>query len=878
MPGEQAELRPEVATFLFTDIEGSTRLLERLGDDFAPLLDTHHRVLRKAIQARHGEEVRTEGDSFFAVFASPANAIACAADIQRGLAAESWPADGELRVRIGVHTGEALRQGGDWVGLAVHRAARIMSVGWGGQVLVSQATREVVAGALDDLGLELVDLGDHRLKDLTEATRLFQLGGQGLAAEHPALRTLDAVRHNLPIQPTSFIGRDAEVHQVVDLLENTRVLTLTGPGGTGKTRLSLQVAAEVADDFPDGAWFVALDGITDPTLVMSAVAEALSLNTSGDDAPLEIVIRHLVDRRALLVLDNLEQVIEAAPDIAKLIAACGQTRVLGTSRIPLQISGEQEYPVPPLSVPEEPGPGDLLEVGASEAVVLFVARAAAVQPGFALTADNASAIARIARRLDGMPLALELAAARVKLLPVDDLVERLTHRLDALGTGGRDRPDRQRTLRGAIDWSYDLLTEPARVLFERCSVFMGGMALDAAEQVCGPGLDEDVLDGIAHLVDHSLLRRLPEAVPARFAMYETIREYAWEQLEQRGDRSAVRDRHLAAFLALAEEAAPQLTTAGASDWLDRLEGEHDNLRAALDWAVASGNAAGAMRLGTALWRMWQIRGHLLEGGRRMSEIVAMDGASDDPALLAAALEACGGVHYWLGEMERARDNYGGSLELYRRLEDKPATARGLYNLSFASFPDGIRMQELGREALAIYEELGDEHGIAQANWGLSVGGLWANDWNVVLERGDLALAAYRTFDDTFGLSWALHMSALARIGLEQDLPKANALVHEALDLFAASHDVTGAYLCSTDMAMLLEQAGEYEDAVRLLGAAERLRDDLGTDLLAIQEEVLPRIGAAEAALDPDRVRALKAEGGAWSLEELFDFARSRQPF
>ncbi len=860
--------QPRTWSFLMTDIEGSTRLLRRAGAAAPQVIGQHHAILQAAVADHGGIVRRTEGDSFFATFDAPADAVRSAVAAQRRLSTATWPVEDPPRVRMGIHTGEAVVVGHEFVGLEVHRAARIMSAAWGGQVLVSEVVAAAVRHRID--GVRLRELGTHRLKDLPELERLHQVVAPGLRAEFPALRGHDTVPHNLPTPVTSFIGRRREVEEVADLLRSTRLLTLTGPGGTGKSRLSVEVSTRSMADHPDGVFFVALAGITDPDLVMSAVAATLGLATTGAQMPLEQVCEHLADQNVLIVLDNFEQVLAAAPDVAKVLGAAPNVRVLVTSRAPLHVSGEHEYPVPPLPLPA-PGVG-LEEVRASDAAALFVARASATRPDFELTEANAAAIEAITRRLDGLPLALELAAARVRLLPVEAIADRLGDVLDLASGSARDLPDRQRTLRGAIAWSHDLLEPPLQRLFARMSVFRGGMELEHLEQVCAPTLGVSLLDGLAELVDHSLLRPDRAAPTVRFAMLETIREYAAERLADGVERDDLRRRHATAFLELARTAAPELTGPDAGAWLDRLERDHDNLRAALRRSVEDGETAVALELVASLWRLWQIRGHLHEGRRNVDLALALPDTAAHPLELAGALEASGGIAYWQADLPGARRWYALALEQHRALNDDLAVARGEYNLGFAwSYEHPDRALEAFTASMVAYEALGDAGGVASAHWAMATAAMWKHDLARALDHVEQCIPTFRSMERSFDLAWALHIRGIALYGTER-FDEARAMFEEALRMFVAADDSTGYYLLLADFAFLAEGLGDAERAMRLFGAVDRIAEETGSALLEPQLDLLPRFTRAVDVLPPERAAELRAEGRAMPREAALAYA------
>ncbi len=873
-----AGLPTGTVTFLFTDIEGSTRLVQDLGDEYATVLDDHRRILAEAVERRDGTVFGSEGDALFVAFADARGAILAAVDAQRALAVHGWPGDRPLRVRMGIHSGAAILTGGDYVGLALHQVARIVSAGHGGQILVSASSRALADGPLAD-GLELRDLGEHRLKDLNRPERLFQVVGTGLGDAFPRLRTLDARVNNLPLQLTTFVGR-AELEVVRGLVGTTRLLTLTGPGGTGKTRLALQLAADLVDDFPDGVFFVALDSIQDPDLIASTIVEAIGIDPGSGD-PLTRLIDHLRTRRALLVLDNFEQVVEGGDSVSRLLAQAPGVMVIVTSRVLLRLYGEREFPVPPLGLPVAGTITTVAQAMASEAVRLFVERAIASQPSFMLTDANAATVADIVLRLDGLPLAIELAAARVRIMSVEALAGRVGDRLATLTGGARDRPGRQQTLRGAIDWSHDLLDEPDRLLFRRFAVFAGGACLSQAEAVCGPAtsLGREVLDGLASLAEKSLLRAIPAGGDEpRFAMLPTIREYALERLAGSDEDDPIRARHAEAYAALVEAMSPQLTGPGGAGSLDRLELDHDNIRAALDWAVDRDRAEVGLRILAAIWRFWQIRGHLHEAPVRAARILALPAAAEQPAMLRArAFGAAGSIAYWRGIPSEMHGYYSAALEEARRSSDRATIAQALYDFSFAPDPDArldapfqIGYETLG-ESLAIYRDLGDERGIANTNWALGVDAISRRDLAAARAYIDEALRAYRIIGDPFGTGWALHERALLLHGGGEDGP-AEESAREAVRLFVEAGDVSAMVLLLLDLAAIARSTGRLERALILGAAATTLRERTGTDLALIGNWVEPDlVPPARPTGDPTAERAWD-RGVAMTVDEAVAFA------
>jgi len=871
-----SELPTGTVTFYFSDIEGSTRLIQQLGDRYPDVLLAHHTIQRQALAANGGHELRTEGDSFFIVFDSALKACAGAAAVQKALSEYHWPDGGQVRVRIGLHTGEATLVGSEYLGIDVHRAARIAGAAHGGQVLLSETTHALVDHALP-LAISLKDLGMHRLKDLARPERLFQLVVDGLPGEFPKLRTLEATPNNLPTQLTSFIGRDDQVRDAKQLLARARLLTLTGPGGTGKTRLSLQIAADVMDQFPDGVYFVPLSAVHDPELVPSAIAQALSVQSTSNRRPIEVLVDYLHDKRMLLVLDNFEQLLPAAPVTTTLLEGSLGLRVLVSSRAVLHVYGEQEFPVPPLALPDLKALPSLSALSQFEAVRLFIERAVAAKPDFEATNDNAPAIAGICERVDGLPLAIELAAARIKLFNPQALLGRLEKSLSAaLGTGARDLPGRQQTLRGAIQWSYELLNAAECRLLARFSVFARGGSLEQLEAVCGPAEDlgsREVIDVLDQLADQSLLRRVPEFDELRFLMLQTIREFAAERLAESEEADRIRDRHLEAFIALAQQAQPQLFGPQRKEWLDRLEVDHDNFRGALEWAIASGNTRQALSLGGSFWRYWQMRGHIHEGRARMQQVLALPGGDAFPTERLQALEAAGGLAYWQADMDAAQGFYDASLELTRQVGDKRAIANAIYNDAFPMLVRRVeldRARPLLREALPLFEELNDEAGVGRSYWGLGNAEYFQQHLEAAREQLQAAEAIFRRLDNRFDLAWSLHTLGLVTMKMGR-VDAARTYFAEALTLFAQANDVSGIVLQLDNLAAVARAEGDPMKATRLFAAAATYQLTSGTALGHLLREQEGRLHPREG-LDDREADTAWSEGQAMSLEQAVAYA------
>jgi len=843
-------------TLLFTDIEGSTLLLQHLGERYASVLIECRDLLRTVFRGHHGHEVDTQGDAFFVSFARASDAILATVAAQHALTTHPWPKGLGVRVRMGIHTGEPSLVSEGYVGLDVHHAARIMSAGHGGQVLLSQTTRDLVEHDLPD-GVSLRDLGEHRLKDLQRPSHLYQLVIVDLPADFPPLKTLESRPNNLPVQWTPLIGREREVAAVQHLLqrEDVRLVTLTGPGGTGKTRMALQVAAELIDLFPDGVYFVGLAPISDVVFVIPTIAQTLGLREVAGQPLLEHLKGELQQKHLLLVLDNFEQVVHAAPQLVDLLAACLTLKLLVTSREMLHVRAEHEFAVPPLALPDLTHLPELAELSHYPAVTLFIWRTQAARHDFQVTTANARAIAEICVRLDGLPLAIELAAARVKFLPPQALLARLGQRLAVLTGGAKDLPVRQQTLRNTIEWSYQLLDAQEQQLFRRLSVFVGGCILEAIEAVC-VALDSNnravsVLDGVASLIDKSLLQQTEqEGDEPRLVMLETIREYGWEVLTASGEMGMTRQAYAEYYLKLAEETELELRGAQSILWLERLEREHDNLRAVMQWLLVQERAGQrkemALRLGTALEKFWYVRGPYSEGRAFLEQALAgSEGAA--PSVRAKALDVSGKMVSILGDQDRAQVLHEESLVLSQALRDTAGIARSLQGLGWVDRNRGdyTTARRLSAEALALWREVGDKEGVAST---LRLLGL-LHDIQGEPERArtlyEESLVLRRELGNKSGIADSLRVLAQGHFHSQGDPLAVRSLLEEGLALYREIGDKSGIGNCLGLSAQVALSQGDVATARRLAVESVALQRETG-DQLGMMES-LSVLGEVEAS-------------------------------
>jgi len=804
-------------TFLFTDIEGSTTLWERFPERMPGALERHDSILRSIIESHNGCVFKTVGDSFCAVFPAVQDAIAAAAAAQHRIGAEAWDEIGEpIRVRIAIHTGPAEARDGDYFGPTMNRVSRILSSAHGGQIVLSKAAVDLVAERLPSTST-LLDLGEHRLKDLVRPERIFQYCEPGLREEFPLLRSLSAFAHNLPEQLTSFIGREKELAEIKHLMSRTRLLTLTGSGGNGKTRLALQAAAEAVDQFTNGVWFVDMATVLDPSLIATMVATTLRLREQPGQTMLETLVAFLGDKRMLLILDNCEQIVGAcAVFTEKLLKSCHGLHILATSREGLDIAGEMTWRVRSLPIPSANDLKSFEVIAQNPAVRLFVDRAASVVRTFQVTEKNAPAIAKVCQRLDGIPLAIELAAARVKTISPEEIALRLNDRFRLLTGGSRTALPRHQTLRAAIDWSYHLLGGQEGVLFRRLSLFCGSFSLEAAESICeGSDLDSiDIFDSMSRLVDKSLLILEQSEGATRYRMLETIREYAFDRLRESDEVAGVQKRFLDFFLNLGHRAEQELSGPGQAEWLERLDAEHENLRAALTWNVEDGGLTKVqLNLAVVLWRFWLVRGYWEEGLSCLQRVSSVESVGPFAAERSRAFNSCGHFACSLGKYAEASRHYEQSLAIRRELGDERGVAATLNNLGIVYLyqREYESAGPLFQEALQLFRKLGHEGAAATCLSNLAAVHNSKGAYDVAEQNAREALEVFRGAGDQLGIRAAL--TELGKIAMsKQEIESARSYFQESLALSRALGERVGIVGLLQLLGELMITQKNYESA------------------------------------------------------------------
>lgn len=804
-------------TFLFTDIEGSTKIWERCPEAMRHALARHDVLLREAIEAHSGYVFKTVGDAFCAAFPTAPDALHAALDSQLILLKEEWGETGPLKVRMGLHTGEAEERDNDYFGQTLNRAARLQSLAYGGQTLVSQSTYELVRDRLPG-DVKLQPLGLHRLKDLNRAEQVHEIYHPHLPFDFPSLRSLDSFPNNLPIQLTSFVGREAEMEAIKQLLASHPLVMLLGPGGTGKTRLSMQIGANMLEQFPDGVWLIELAPISDPALVAQTVASVVGVKEAAGCSLTQTLLETLKPRTTLLILDNCEHLIAACARLAHaLLQSCPHLQILASSREGLNIPGETVYRVPSLRLPDPKKRHTLASLSQFEAVRLFVDRAVSIQSAFAVTNQNAPALAQLCTRLDGIPLAIELAAARIRSLSVEEINAKLDNCFRLLTGGSRTALPRQQTLRALIDWSYDMLAEPEKTLLRRLSVFSGGWTLEAASAVGAGGDVEDweVLDLLTGLSDKSLVVAEQEGEHTRYRLLETIRQYARDRLMESGEIETIRQQHHAWFAQFVGETSTRLSGPGQQAALDTLEKEHDNMRAALEWAIVS-ESASALRMAATLGAFWYLGGYLREGREQLERALAVRPGEQTPEVQVEACFQIGRLAVEQSDFQFARPYLERCVTLARQTDNKRRAASALNSLGIISLQQGeyTPARSLFEESLALHRELGNKTGIAS---GLS------NLGNLTQDQGDYAAAKalqeeswaiYQELGDKRGVANAL-INLGSTLYLSGDIDRARALTEQSLSIGQELNDEWYCAYSLCNLATILKHQGDYARA-RLL--------------------------------------------------------------
>jgi predicted ATPase/class 3 adenylate cyclase/Tfp pilus assembly protein PilF len=819
-------------TFLFTDIENSTLLWEQDPDLMQIAMVRHDELVEACVAEYRGILVRPrgEGDSRFAVFKLASDAALAAIAIQRAIFKENWPVISSLRVRIGLHTGEANLRDGDYYGPAVNRCARIRGAAHGGQTLLSMTTASLVDDLLPD-DASLRDLGEYRIKDLQRPEQIFQLVVAGLPVDFPPLRTVEGIRTNLPAMLSSFIGRDQEIAELKQRLLESRLLTITGMGGSGKTRLALQVGTELVDHYAGGVWLVDLSPLTDPQFTVKAVADIFDIREEEGRSLLLTLVETLRQKALLLILDNCEHLLQEVAVLSeRLLGSAPRVRILATSREPLGVAGETVWQIPPLSFPEL-----LIETNIDsylnyDAIRLFVNRAAAARPSFQLNEQNIAPVGAISKRLEGNPLAIELAAARVKMLPVEDIAMRLEDCFRLLVSSNRTAHPRQQTLRALIDWSYELLSEDERILLRRLGVFKGGWTLDSAEAVCSNAdlNDWQILDLLTSLVDKSLVVSEMHDDRQRYRYLEMIRQYALERLFDSGEAEQIEQKHAEYFLDLAEKSRHELWGAQQGRWLASLKSEHDNLRGALEWMKGDPARSGMMLpMVRSLWRFWDIHGHIREG-LAWIELALEANPNGQAALRANVLRGAGYLARQQGDYVRAKALHEKSLAVFREIDDKLGIARELATLGEILWIKGDPKTAVlfNQESLALHYEMGNKEGVAASLEHLGVVARDRGDYAQARDLLDESLKIRRELGSTLNIASCLDNLALVDYLLCQ-YRQAIALFEEALSLYRQLDDRWGLSETLVNLGNVAKDQGDFKRATALYNQSLAVKQELG---------------------------------------------------
>jgi predicted ATPase/class 3 adenylate cyclase/Tfp pilus assembly protein PilF len=814
-------------TFLFTDIEGSTKLAQQFPDSLPTALERHHKILREAIETNNGFVFEIIGDAFCAAFDNAVDAVKASHDAQVNLYTEQWN-EVVIKVRMGIHCGNVEWNGKRYMGyITLARTSRVMSAAYGGQVLISEDAYSQLTEK-ENIEISYRDLGDRRLKDILQPIKLFQLISKGLPSDFPPLKTLDARPNNLPVQLTSFIGREEEIKKVKELLKDTHLLTLTGPGGAGKTRLSLQVGADVIDDFANGVWFIELAPITDSVLLPNEILKELGLKEEPKKSIDETLTGYLKDKEILIILDNCEHLIEACAMLTeKLLKACPKLKIIATSREALKCTGEQTHRILSLKTPDLKKELSLEQLTQYESVRLFIERSLSVNQKFRVTNENAPALAGICSQLDGIPLAIELAAARVKVLTVEKIYERLSNRFSLLTGGKRTALPRQQTLKALIDWSYDLLSQEEKILWRRLSVFNDGWTLESAEEICSDEKvgKEEMFDLLCMLTEKSII--IFDEEKDRYRILESLRQYGEEKLKETNETNEILSKHLFYFMEFAEIAEPELKGIEAPFWLDKLEMEQSNLQAAIERSLINENKEKGIRLAGALGRFWGIRGYF-SIGRRLLECILVNIRDVNKITRGKALQAAGVLAIYQGDYEQAQKFHENSLTLYRELGDKLGIANSLNSLGNVAWHYGNfeNARKLYEESLTYSRELGDKCGIAISLNNLGIYAINRGDYEQAHKFYEESLIIRRKLGDRHDIAYSLNNLGFVAYNQGKN-EQAWKFCQESLVLNRELGDKYGIALSFNNLGLVLYNQGDYEQARRFFEETLALQREIG---------------------------------------------------
>jgi predicted ATPase/class 3 adenylate cyclase/Tfp pilus assembly protein PilF len=813
-------------TFLFTDIEGSTKLFQEFPEKLPSALRRHNEILRDAIESNRGHVFKIVGDAYCCAFENAADAVKAAVDVQRNLSEEKWD-EAEIKIRIGIHSGNAEWNGHDYMGyMTLARTARVMSAAYGEQIIVSNDAYEIYKENLvKEKDFSFRDLGERRLKDVIEPIRLYQVISKDLREEFPPLKTLDARPNNLPIQLTSFIGREKEMKDVKDKLRQNRLLTLNGTGGSGKSRLSLQAGADLIDDFANGVWFVELAAVSDPEFLTSEIINALGIREEPKKTPEETLVDYLKDKEILIILDNCEHLINACAELTeRLLSSCPKLKIIATSREALNCEGEQTFKIPALTHPDPNSKDTPEQLTQYESVRLFIERALSVNPKFRVNNENAPALAEVCSRLDGIPLAIELAAARTKVLSIEKIFERLDDRFSLLTGGKRTALPRQQTLRALIDWSYNLLTEEEKILWGRLSVFSGGWTLEAAEEVCEDEVTgkNEIVEMLSQLTEKSIV--IYDESKERYRMLESMKQYGIEKLS---DKNGMFLRHLNYYLELSEKAEPELNGNDPKLWLDILEADHSNFISAIDWSTNNENTEKGALVAAALGGFWSTKGHY-STGIRLNENIIQSPGEIDKSVKGKLLSSIGVFKFSQGDYEQAKKYSKESLAIRREIGDNSGIAVSIENLGKATalLGDIEQAKEYYEESLVIRKEIGDKSGIADSMH--SLGTLSANqgDYEQAKEYYEESLIIRREIGSKNGIAATIHnLGSLS--SYQGDYAQAVKYFEESLIVRKEIGDKNGIAATIHNLGTISIHQGNYEKARRYLDESLAVRKEIG---------------------------------------------------